>query len=358
MADVPPTLRRTAASTPGAPGALADGWLIDVHGHVVLEGSLGRAGACGPEIGAHPDGTPWFRVGDYRLDGVAYRGSLFIESDLRLAAMDAARIAVQALSPNPLTYLHHIEAPLAVEFCRAHNDDLAATVARHPDRLVGLAALPAQDVGAACAELRRAVRDLGLAGAAIGTDVGRPLDDASMDPLYARCVELDVPLFLHPTQSGIDSPRRDERVGRWDLDLVLEYGFEEVLAVSTLVFGGVTERHPALDVCLSHGGGFTALALGKLRALAERRRAAPEWLREPGAFDRALGRLWFDCHVTGEREVGFAIAQLGWERLVYGTNFGGWDRGTGPDVHAWRTRLNENARRLLRLERRPGLWLP
>ena len=101
--------------------------LIDVHGHVVLEGTMGAAGpACGPEIGAHDDGTPWFRVGDYRLDGVPYRGSLFMEVDLRLAAMDEAGIRVQALSPNPLTYLHFIDVPNARDYCRRHNDDLSA----------------------------------------------------------------------------------------------------------------------------------------------------------------------------------------------------------------------------------------
>lgn len=329
-----------------------DGWIIDVHGHIVLEGSMGHAGWCGPEIGAHADGTPWFRVGNYQLDGVAYRGSLFIESDLRLAAMDAQRIAVQALSPNPLTYLHFIDTGLAVDFCRAHNDDLASTVARHPDRFVGLAALPMQDPNAALAELDRAVGQLGLVGAYIGTDFGRPLDDPSMDDLYERCVELDVPLFMHPTQSGIDGPLRDARLRRWDLDLVLEYGFEELVAVSTLVFGGVTERHPTLDVCVSHGGGLTAMALGKLRKLAERRPAAPAWIKEAGAFDRALGRLWFDCHVTGGEEFAFVLRQLGTERLVYGTNFGGWDKGSGPDVSELRPTLNANARRLLRLERR------
>jgi aminocarboxymuconate-semialdehyde decarboxylase len=312
---------------------------------------MGRAGRCGPTIGTHPDGTPWFQVGDYRLDGVAYRGSLFIETDLRLAAMDELDIGLQALSPNPLTYLHFIDAPSAVTFCQAHNDDLAATVARHPDRFVGLAALPMQDLGAAVAELRRAVRALGLSGAYVGTDFGRTLDDPALDDLYAACVELDVPLFVHPTQSGIDGPLRDARVRRWDLDLVLEYGFEELLAVATLVFGGVTERHPSLDLCLSHGGGFTAMAMGKLRKLAERRKAAPDWIREPGAFDAAVGRLWFDCHVTGVREFEFAVAQLGTERLVYGTNFGGWDKGTGPDVAALRPRLNANAVRLLRLDR-------
>ena len=330
----------------------AAGGLIDVHGHIVLEGSMGRAGACGPEIGCHADAGPWFRVGNYRLDGVAYRGSLFMDVDMRRAAMDAAGIRVQALSPNPLTYLHFIDAPAAADFCRAHNDSLAEVVADRPDRFVGLGALPMQDIGAACAELRRIVGDLGLLGGYIGTDFGTPLDAPAMDALYETCVELDVPLFLHPTQSGIDGPLLSERLRRWDLDLVLEYSLEEALAAATLIFGGVLRRHVGLDVCLSHGGGSLALVLSKLRKLAERRPASPDWLKPEGVFDRQLERLWFDCHVTGEREFAFVTDVLGADRLVYGTNFGGWDRGTGPDVAELADTLNENAARLLRLARR------
>ncbi len=323
--------------------------LIDVHAHIVLEGTMGAAGPCGPEIGAHGDGTPWFRVGGYQLDGVAYRGSLFIELDMRLEAMDAQGISVQALSPNPLTYLHFIEPQLASDFCRRHNDDLAAAVAAHPDRFVGLAALPMQDVDAACTELERAVKDLGLLAGYTGTDFGTPLDDPAMDQLWSLCTELNVPHFLHPTQSGIDGPLLDPRLRRWDLDLVLEYSYEETVAVATLVFGGVTERHPDLDLCLSHGGGTTPIILSKLRKLAERRPAAPEWIKEPGAFDRALSRLWFDCHITGAAELTLALEQYGADRLVYGTNFGGWDRGTGPDIAHLAQTLNTNATRLLRL---------
>ena len=54
--------------------------------------------------------------------------------------------------------------------------------------------------------------------------------------------------------------------------------------------------------------------------------------------------------MTGAREFAFVTDALGTDRLVYGTNFGGWDRGTGPDVTDLTTVLNANATRLLRLD--------
>ena len=93
--------------------ALSEARSIDIHAHAVLAGSMGTAGIHGPEIGYTEAGDPWFRVGDYRLDGVRYEGSPFMESAVRLANMDDADIDCQVLSPNPLTYFHH-NAPRSV----------------------------------------------------------------------------------------------------------------------------------------------------------------------------------------------------------------------------------------------------
>jgi aminocarboxymuconate-semialdehyde decarboxylase len=338
---------------------MTDLQLIDVHGHIVLEGSLGAAGpTCGPELGEYADGTTFFRVGDWRLDGVPYRQSLFMQVGLRLEAMDAAGIRVQALSPNPLTYLHFIPAADAINYCRAHNDDLASVVAGHPDRFVGLASLPMQDIDAAIVELDRCVNELGLIGCYTGTDFGTQLDDPVLEPFFEACVGLDVPWFLHPAPTGLDGPLRDSRMSKYGLDLVAEFSLEEMLAVAFLVFGGISQRHPDLDICISHGGGSFAMHRSKLRKLAERRPSSPDWIREPGAFDAAVDQLWFDCHVTGEAEFNFAVEQLGTERLVFGTNFGGWDGGNPDNVGDLVDVLNANAVRLLRLDQRAPWLVP
>ena len=144
-------------SDPSASGVL------DVHAHAVLASSEGAAGAAGPELGALEDGTPFYRVGDYVLRGVRYAGSPFMDVDVRLAAMDRAGIARQLLSPNPLTYFGDLPVADAVAFARQYNDGLAALVAEHPSRLLAAAQVPVQDVTAAVAEARRAVREIGRA---------------------------------------------------------------------------------------------------------------------------------------------------------------------------------------------------
>ena len=188
--------------------ALSKAKSIDIHAHAVLAGSMGTAGAHGPEIGYTDAGDPWFRVGDYRLDGVRYEGSPFMESAVRLANMNSADIDFQVLSPNPLTYFHHISADDAIRFCQSHNNALAAIIGEHPTRLAGFAALPMQDIQAACEELERAVQELDLLGAYIGTDIGRPLNDPALDVFYEKVVSLDVPLMIHP------SPARHRRTTR------------------------------------------------------------------------------------------------------------------------------------------------
>ncbi len=328
--------------------------VIDVHAHVVLEGCMGTAGPAGPEIGGTSD-APWFRVGDYTLTGVKYSGSAFMDPEVRIASMDRQGIDLQLLSPNPLTYFNHAPAKQVAAYCRAHNDELAGLVRRHRQRLIGAAQLPMQDPDAAIRELTRSVGELGLVAAYIDTDPGgRALDDPDLDEFLACVVELDVPLFVHPTSIGPDGPPSDPRLRRFDLDLLLGFAYQETLAVAALVFGGVLDRHPALDVCVSHGGGAIQTLSGRFSRAAERRAWASESLRAEG-FSHQLSRLWFDTHLHNERALADLADVVGFERLVYGTNFAGWDAdGPGERPNLPGADLSRNSRRLLRFKQIPG----
>lgn len=328
--------------------SLSTAGVIDVHAHVVLAQTFGVAGDLGPEMGDQEGDMPWFRVGSYRLDGVRYLGSAFMDTQLRIQRMDEAGIDFQILSPNPLTFLHFIDASTAISFCRTHNDALSALVASHQERIGGLAALPMQDISAAVEELERSVTELGLLGGYIGTDMPLPLDAAALDPLYEACIRLDVPLFIHPSPAGIDGPAGDANLSDFDLDVVIGFSAQETLAVARLIYGGVLDRHHGLDICLSHGGGSTGYLIGRMASAARKRPWAPAELKADGAFEERLARLWFDNHLNNDNSLALFTNIVGDDRLVFGTNFSGWDAPDDLSSHRPPAKLADNARKLLR----------
>ena len=321
--------------------------IIDLHAHIVLEEGFGAAGRYGPELALDEDGVSFFRIGAYRMKPMAYRGTVFMDLDKRIERMDQIGIDLQLLSPNPLTMFHGIEAEAAARYCRVHNDAMAQVVARRPDRLLGAAALPMQDPPAAARELERAVGELGLVAAYTGTDYPFPLDDPRLDDFYRTLVALNVPLFLHPASSNGANLPADPRLGRFDLGLIVGYAYDESLAVASLIFGGVLERHPKLDVCISHGGGALPFLMGRYEGMARIRDWAPESVRRNG-FQHEVKKLWFDAHVEGQEAQDLLVKIVGKERLVFGTNFGGWDTPKKAAT-AFAASLTPNAEQLLRL---------
>ena len=312
--------------------------VIDLHAHVVLEESFGAAGKYGPELSSG-EKLQEFRVGDYIMR-VPYRGSVFMDAQKRIEAMDALGVDLQLLSPNPLSFFGHINAEDALEFARASNDAMVKHIDPFKDRLLGAASIPLQDPDSACKELERAVTDLGLIAAYVGTDYGFSLDDPKLDVFYQSVVNLDIPLLIHPaTNNGIRGAA-DERLSRFGLDLILGYAYEETIAVASLVLGGVMQRHPKLDVCISHGGGAIAFLKQRFESMAT-------FLGAESTFAEDLKLLWFDSHLEEGPAHDLVVSTVGSDRMVFGTNFGGWD--TPTVVTDFDRDLTANAIQLLRL---------
>ena len=312
------------------------GHVIDPHAHVVLEDAFGCAGTFGPDL-SDVDGVPEFRVGRYTMRPAPYRGSVFMDADERERAMARHGIDRQMLSPNPLTFFGGIDVVAAAEFAAATNTAMSELVGGRP-HLLGAAQVPLQDVAAACRETERAA-ELGLSAVYAGTDYGLAWDDRALAPFFDTLVACDLPLFIHAATNDGDGPTPD-RLRRHGLDLVAGYTAEETIVAATFVLGGVLDRHAALDVCLSHGGGAVAL-------LTERFDSMLGFRGKPAGFAQELSRLWFDAHVGAGRARELLVDTVGTERLVYGTNFGGWDTPDHADDFA--ASLTPNAERLLRL---------
>ncbi len=92
------------------------------------------------------------------------------------------------------------------------NDEVAAFVRENPGRLVGLASADLNRPMEAVRELRRCVRELGFRGLRIVPWLWQlPPDDRRYYPLYAECIELDVPFCL---QVGHTGPLMSSEPGR------------------------------------------------------------------------------------------------------------------------------------------------
>jgi aminocarboxymuconate-semialdehyde decarboxylase len=316
--------------------------VIDIHSHLFFSELFGLAGDLGPRADRRDDGTIALVTGCYSFP-MGKRATLDTIPHERIAELDAAGIDVQLVSGSPLWFFHHTAAEVAIRFARGFNDALAKFAAFSPDRFKAIGVLPTQDLAASLAELERAVQELGVAGLMIGTDARPRLDDPDLDELYSAFEELDVPLLIHSTIAGVDGPPPEERFRRFKNELTIALPFQETEAGLTLVFGGVLRRHPRLRVCLPHGAGTLPYLYGRVRAFMASLPDAPVTAEQ---FEEDFRRLWFDTHVHGTGQLRLLTETVSRDRLVFGTNFGGWDTGSIHDLDGFDIDTEANARAL------------
>lgn len=317
--------------------------MIDSHAHVFFDELLGKAGPYGPSLRESAPGQFEVVTGGYSF-GIGANSSFAPEMESRVAAIEPAGITAQVLSLSPLWLFHEAPASLAVPFLREANDLTADMVGKAPGLLRAFAALPAQDIPAAIDELHRNV-ERGFVGGYIGSNARVNLDDPELDDLYAAHEKLDAPLLIHSIVPGVDGPPGDPRLNRWLGNVTIGYPIEETLTVTSLILGGVLDRHPKLDVLIPHGGGAFPAIAGRI----------VDSLRLPGApisEERAregLSRLWFDTHVHSPHTLDLLLEVANVDHLVYGSNFGGWDSSSTSEVANMAELLDANARRLFRM---------
>ncbi len=239
----------------------------------------------------------------------------------RLPAMDAAELDVQVLSLNSPGIQAEDEAAVAVSRAAAVNDLLAATVAEHPDRFAGFAALPLQDPQAAAKELERAVSQLGLKGALVNAHTqGRYLDDPEMRVVWEYATGLDVPLYLHPA-NGVDVAHvfsgHPELIGpMWS------WGIDTASHVLRLVFGGVFDDFPEAKLLLGHMGEGLPYALWRLDSRWDYHAHHGIELARERPSDYLRHNLYVTTSgVCDAPPLLCALLALGADRILFGTDY-------------------------------------
>jgi 5-carboxyvanillate decarboxylase len=206
--------------------------------------ALGRSTWSSPDVvfWSRALGNPDTRLVDALLD----------LDDTRIADMDANGVDVQLLlltSPGVQIF----DADTACEMAELANDRLAEAIARHPDRLAGLATFAPQDPLRAAEEMRRAIEDLGLNGFVVNSHTdGEYLDQEKFWPILEAAEALGAPIYIHPRPlpRGAVDPylEPDLWAGIWG------YAAETGLHALRMITSGVFDRFPDLTIVLGHMG--------------------------------------------------------------------------------------------------------
>lgn len=86
-----------------------------------------------------------------------------------------------------------------MEIICIQNEALVEICAATPDSFTAFAAAAVQHPDLAVEQIEYAAKTLGYRGLSVGGSVeGRELADSAFDPVWAKCEELDLLVFLHP----------------------------------------------------------------------------------------------------------------------------------------------------------------
>lgn len=181
--------------------------------------------------------------------------------DERLQDMDSGAINLQVISHAPMV--------ANAEDCQRGNDELAAACKGKPRRFAGFAMLPMLQPEAAAAELERAVKDLGFLGALINNhEDGTFYDDEKYWIVFEKAIELDVPIYLHPSfpseaMTELYKGNYSDQVA-FMLSIASWGWHSDVgLHVLKLFAAGLFDKYPKLKLIIGHDGEMVSVSICK-----------------------------------------------------------------------------------------------
>jgi predicted TIM-barrel fold metal-dependent hydrolase len=243
--------------------------ILDIFNHFMPPAYFERLGELAPD---QPAATAFPRL----------RTLWDIEDRLRLLDRFGDYQQVLSLANPPLELLGPPDR--TPELARLANDGLADLCRRHPQRIpTFIASLPMNNIDATLREIDRAVNDLGARGVQVFTNVaGKPLSAPEFRPLFARMVEHDLPVWVHPMRGPQFSDYATEQLSEDEIWFTFGWPYETTACMTRLIYSGLFDELPHVKIITHHMGGMIPYFAGRI-ALGFRQIffGAPD--RNPGA---------------------------------------------------------------------------
>ena len=289
--------------------------IVDVHTHAIDDDLLDLRRAHPHDRWPSVDRTSDTEA-HLQFGGVPYRliDHRCWSPEARITDMDREGVAMQVLSPIPVTFCYRASAAGAAELASAQNEFFARITCEHPTRFAALGSVALQDPDRAVDEMHRCMHQPGFLGVEIGTRVGDvELADPSLDRFFAVAHELGALVLVHPSDQ--DLPARVTELG---LGFGAGMPTETALAAAALIAHGALKRRPEVRICLAHGGGALPAIIGRLDKGAI---IAGMPADSPDLPSRLARRLWCDSLTYNRDALQAAVDVFGRDHVVFGSDY-------------------------------------
>jgi predicted TIM-barrel fold metal-dependent hydrolase len=306
--------------------------VFDVHGHVSSPPAVRNWIVNGFSSGHVPESP-------LRATGSAsgpFSDQAFAETNqMHADYMTERNIDVQIIGPRPFMQMGFMQRNLYTRWCEFTNDQILKQVKHAPDRFLGASLLPqiaeAPDLSNCVPEFEKNVKEYGFVGTYLSPDPDGRHNSPGMDqpywhPVYEKCVEWDVPVFIHGTNC------LDPRIGHIPGNYQVGFVVETFLATRILAYSDLFKKFPSLRICIAHAGG----ALDRFIASSDHK----------GNFKG--DNLFFDTCTYDIDYLELAIKQWGVANMAFGTEAPGSGRAVRQESdHPSKTNVGKTSDDLL-----------
>jgi predicted TIM-barrel fold metal-dependent hydrolase len=191
------------------------------------------------------------------VSSLVYRDFYDIDVSSRVNA--EAGVDLRILLPSmEVTGLAAGGMPMLDASRRVH-DAIAGLIAAHPG-LTSLATVSPFEPGGP-AEAERAIKELGFKGLLLESSwMGRWYDTEDVYPYFEFAQANAYTIFLHPPQV----PYGYQIMNKWRLEEVVGRPADTAMSVARMIFSGLLDRFPDVQIVLAHMGGDVIPILGRL----------------------------------------------------------------------------------------------
>jgi predicted TIM-barrel fold metal-dependent hydrolase len=235
-----------------------------------------------------------------------------------LASMDASRTAVALLSMST-PGIWFGDAKVARDHAAEFNAYCADLKVRHPGRFGFLAALPLPDVETSLRMIDDAF-EMGADGIGLMTNAADIWPgDQRLAPVFDDLNRRKAVVFFHPNGTSFS-----DRVLPGIPAAAIEFPFDTMRAITSLLFTGTFTRCPDIRFVFSHGGGVLPMLAGRLEGMVSQR---PDFAQHlPHGVAHELRRQYYDTAGIVNPVAFNAIRQLvGSSQLLFGSDVPFWD---------------------------------